>query len=98
MKTTIFLFALLLSTSVVFAQTKKAEVSQQQKVVEQPIKSEVATPDLPDPIKNVITTKYNEWKLMSAHVYNAVPDYYELELKKGEENIVVKIDAKGKEL
>ncbi len=78
------------------AQIQKKGAMQVQ--TEAPAKAEVATPDLPDPIKDVITTKYNEWKLMAAYVYNAAPEYYELQLKKGEENIVVKIDAKGNEL
>ncbi len=94
----IALLLLLASLKLVsFAQNKSA-ILQSKTNMQQPAKAEVATTDLPNPIKNVITTKYNEWKLMAANVYNSAPEYYELELKKSNETILVKIDAKGTEL
>ncbi|RYE25572.1 MAG: hypothetical protein EOP51_03730 [Sphingobacteriales bacterium] len=93
-----FLFTLLLSITTfgAFAQSNTKPTAEH--FAGEPDQVEVATKDLPEPVKNVITEKYKEWKLMAAYVYNTSPEYYQLKLKKGEEEQTLSVDAKGNEL
>lgn len=87
----------LLLISFLFAIMPSALPAQTQKTI-LPDKVEIATPDLPEPVKNIITTEYEEWKLMGAYVYSASPEYYELTLKKGENEKKIIVDAKGNKI
>lgn len=60
-------------------------------------KTAVDPANLPEAIKKTLAgDQYKEWQLVSASLVKGATEYYELQMKKGEETTALKLDKNGK--
>ncbi|MFA6152027.1 MAG: hypothetical protein WC716_11945 [Chitinophagaceae bacterium] len=59
-------------------------------------KSQIAAENLPEAVKKTLASeKYKDWTVASAWLVKGKTEYYELQMKKGEETTSLKFDANG---
>ena len=60
-------------------------------------KVKITAEELPQPVKDVLAgAEYKDWSVSEVYLVKATPEYYEINLKKGEETKVVNLDKDGK--
>jgi hypothetical protein len=63
------------------------------------IKTKITEDELPQAIKDTLAgAAYNEWTITSAYFLKGVSEYYQIELKKGDQTQTVNLDKQGKKV